>query len=104
MGGALISQTAHAQSATAHGGKPAANAVSVTNSRGVALIELDAARPGGYLSKAMVKNLAPGKRAATKIPTDEDCVYDLRGRYADGSVTELPGVDLCKDPKVNLVD
>ena len=78
--------------------------IQITNSRSVALKELDATPSGQFIPKAIAGNLAPGKKTTAKIATDKDCVYDLRGAYADGSNTESTGVDLCKDQNVNLVD
>ena len=78
--------------------------VLVTNSRAVALTELDAAAAGGAQAKQIVANLAPGKKTSVKIPHGKSCVFDLHGAYADGSSTDLTSVDLCKDKNVNLVE
>jgi hypothetical protein len=78
--------------------------VTVTNSRSVALTELDATRTDGFVPKIILRNLAPGKKAPASIATDQDCVFDLHGAYVDGSKTESTGVNLCKDKTVNLVD
>ena len=78
--------------------------VLVTNSRAVALTELDAAAAGGAQAKQIVANLAPGKKTLVRIPHGKSCVFDLHGAYADGSSTDLTSVDLCKDKNVNLVE
>lgn len=78
--------------------------VAVTNSRSVALTELDATPTGGYLPKAIARNVAAGKKASVSVATDKDCVFDLHGIYADGSSTDSTSVDLCKDKNVNLVN
>ena len=78
--------------------------VLVTNSRAVALTELDAAAAGGAQAKQIVANLAPGKKTSVKIPHGKSCVFDLHGAYADGSSTDSASVDLCKDKNVNLVN
>jgi hypothetical protein len=79
--------------------------VLVTNSRKVALTELDAAAAGsGAEAKQIVANLAPGKKTSVKVPHGKSCVFDLHGAYADGSSTDLASVDLCKDKNVNLVE
>jgi hypothetical protein len=78
--------------------------VLVTNSRAVALTELDAAAAGGAQAKQIVANLAPGKKTSVRIPHGKSCVFDLHGAYADGSSTDLTSVDLCKDKNVNLVE
>jgi hypothetical protein len=77
--------------------------VLVTNSRAVALTELDAAA-GGAEAKQIVANLAPGKKTSVKVPHGKSCLFDLHGAYADGSSTDLTSVDLCKDKNVNLVE
>jgi hypothetical protein len=107
MSGVVCAQTtapAHAPVARPQKKAAASVIVVVTNSRTVALTELDATPSGLFIPKAIVSNLAPGKKASAAIATDTDCVYDLRGMYSDGSITELPSVDLCKDHSVNLVD
>jgi hypothetical protein len=78
--------------------------VLVTNSRAVALTELDAAAAGGAPAKQIVANLAPGKKTSVKVPHGKSCVFDLHGAYADGSSTDLASIDLCKDKNVNLVE
>jgi hypothetical protein len=78
--------------------------VLVTNSRAVALTELDAAAAGGAQAKQIVANLAPGKKTSVKVPHGKSCVFDLHGAYADGSSTDLTSIDLCKDKNVNLVE
>jgi hypothetical protein len=77
--------------------------VLVTNSRAVALTELDASAAGAD-PKPIVSNLAPGKKASVKVQHGESCLFDLHGAYADGSTTDSASVDFCKDKKVNLID
>jgi hypothetical protein len=78
--------------------------VVVTNSRSVALTELDATPSGGTLPKTIVSNLAPGKKISVTVATGKSCVFNLHGAYADGSSTDSTSVDLCKDKNVNLVE
>ena len=106
LGAAPLSATAFAASMKADGaGKTTPSIiVMVTNSRTVALTELDATRTGAYLPNVILRNLAPGKTAPAKVMTGEDCTFDLRGAYSDGSKTESLGVDLCKDKNIKLVD
>jgi hypothetical protein len=103
MAGAAGAQTA-APAAKSQKKDTASVIILVTNSRSVALTELDATPSGLFIPKTIVSKLAPGKTASVKVATDKDCVFDLRGVYADDSVTEMPGVDLCKDKNVNLVE
>jgi hypothetical protein len=78
--------------------------VVVSNSRSVALSELDATPSGGTLPKTIVSNLAPGKKLSVTVATEKSCVFNLHGAYADGSSTDSTSVDLCKDKKINLVE
>jgi hypothetical protein len=103
FGAAALTAAAHAQSKPS-GKAGAAVVLQITNSRTVALKELDATPSGMFIPKAILRGLAPGKKSTAKLATDKDCVFDLRGEYADGSSTESKGVDLCKDQNVNLVD
>jgi hypothetical protein len=77
--------------------------VVITNSRAVALTDLDAT-PSGGTPKAIVSKLAPGKKISVTVGTDKSCVFDLHGAYADGSSADSTSVDLCKDKNVNLVE
>lgn len=108
MTGAVFAQTAAPAPAAGAGAKPQKKAtasvvVVVTNSRDVALTELDATPSGEFLPKKIVSNLAPGKKTSVTVATDKDCVFDLHGDYADGSSTDSTSVDLCKDKNVNLI-
>jgi hypothetical protein len=78
--------------------------VVVSNSRSVALSELDATPSGGTLPKTIVSNLAAGKTLSVTVATERSCVFNLHGAYADGSSTDSISVDLCKDKNVNLVE
>jgi hypothetical protein len=83
---------------------PSLVVVVVSNSRSVALSELDATPSGGTLPKTIVSNLAPGKKISVTIATVKSCVFNLHGAYADGSSTDSTSVDLCMDKNVNLVE
>lgn len=103
VGAAAMAAAARAE--TKPGAKTGAAVVlQITNSRTVALKELDATPAGLFIPKAILHALAPGKKTTAKLATDKDCVFDLHGDYADGSTTESKDVDLCKDQNVNLVD
>ncbi len=78
--------------------------ITVSNKRAVALTELDATPAGGVESAKILGNLAPGKKASAKVEHDKDCTFDLHGIYEDGATTDMPGIDLCKDKTVNLVE
>jgi hypothetical protein len=78
--------------------------VVVTNSRSVALSELDATPSGETLPKTIVSNLAPGQKISVIVATIKSCVFNLHGAYADGSSTDSTSIDLCKDKYVNLIE
>ena len=78
--------------------------VVVTNSRSVALSELDATPSGETLPRTIVSNLAPGQKTSVMVATTKSCVFNLHGAYTDGSNTDSTSVDLCKDKNVNLVE
>ena len=78
--------------------------VVVTNSRSLALTELDATPSGGTLPQTIVTNLAPGKKISVTVAIGKFCLFNLHGAYADGSSTDSISVDFCKDKNVNLVE
>jgi hypothetical protein len=105
VGVTALAAPAAAETAAKSTGKAGASVVlQITNSRSVALKELDATPSGLFIPKVILGALAAGRKTTAKLATDKDCVFDLHGAYADGSVTESPGVNLCKDQNVNLVD
>ena len=104
IGAGMLAVPAHAETKASAKAGAGAVVLQITNSRTVALKELDATPTGMFIPKAILRGLAPGKKSTAKLATDKDCVFDLRGEYSDGSSTESKGVDLCKDQNVNLVD
>lgn len=96
---------AAAQAETATKAKAGGSVVlQVTNSRKVGLKELDVTPKGLFLPTKVLGALASGKKAAAKVSTVKDCVFDIRGSYDDGTSTKSLGVDICKDQNVNLLD
>jgi hypothetical protein len=55
-----------------------------TNSRSVALSELDATPSGETLPRTIVSNLAPGQKISVMLATIKSCVFNLHGAYAHG--------------------
>jgi hypothetical protein len=78
--------------------------VVVSNNRSVGLTELLAAPAGGADSKKIAGPLAPGKKVVVHLPHDKACLFDLHGAYDDGTSTDVQGVELCKDKKIDLVE
>lgn len=79
-------------------------AVEVINSRTVALTSLVGAISGTPDSKKIAGPLAAGKKATAHLAHDKACLFDLHAVFEDGAVTDAPGVELCKDKKINLTE
>ena len=90
--------------AMAKAAKPQTVTVTISNKRAVPLTSLDAMPSAGGDTVALAGALAAGKTASAKVPHGKDCHFDLHGAYEDGSTTDVPGVDLCKDKAINLVE
>jgi hypothetical protein len=82
---------------------PAGLAVTIANKRSVGLVELDVGPTGGEVKKVQGA-LAFGRKAVVHLPRAKDCLYDIKGHYADEADTDLTGVNLCKDKTINLTD
>jgi hypothetical protein len=78
--------------------------VVVTNKRTVALTALLVSGAGSADSNKVAGALEAGKKTVIHLSRGKDCLFDVRGLYADGSSTEADSVDLCKDKTINLVD
>jgi hypothetical protein len=79
-------------------------AVTVTNKRKAAVVELDAALAGSAAFKPLLRKLAPGKQSVVTLPRDESCTFDFYIKYDDGETNTVTGVDVCPDGKLNLVE
>ncbi len=79
-------------------------AVTVMNSRGSDLTELQATVSGSEKFKKVLGNLKAGKKTAARVPKGKDCQIDLRATFADGETTEANGVDVCTQKILNLTD
>jgi hypothetical protein len=89
--------------------KPKANravtiTVTVTNSRKVDLVQLEAAESGSADWKKVVGPVKSGKQASAKLPQASDCRFDLRGTFDDGESMEASGINVCADKTLNLTD
>ena len=77
----------------------------VTNRRSTGLVQLDAVlSDSGEESVKVSGPLAPGEKAASRLPHDKGCTFDLHGVFEDGATTASTGVDLCAHPKIDLVE
>ena len=78
--------------------------VVVNNKRSVGLVELTVGPSGEANPKKVAGPLAFGRKTTIRLKRAKDCLYDIRGHFADDADTEQLGVDLCKDKVINLED
>ena len=78
--------------------------VTVTNSRKVDLVQLQAAESGSADWKQVLGPVKSGKQASAKLPQASDCRFDLRGTFDDGQSMDASGIDVCADKTLNLTD
>ena len=79
-------------------------AVTVHNERSVGLMTLSVVPAGDPEHKKVLGALAFGRKAEIHLKRTKECLYDIRGHFADGADTEDLGVELCKDKAINLTD
>ncbi len=79
-------------------------AVTVNNKRSVGLVELTVGPAGDANPKKAAGPLAFGRKTLIHVKRTKDCLYDVRGHFADDADTEQLGVELCKDKVINLTD
>jgi hypothetical protein len=87
----------------AHTAAPGMLTVTIYNKRSVGLVELHVGPTGGELKKVQGA-LAFGRKSTVHVPRAKECLYDIKGHYADEADTEQTGVDLCKDKTIYLTD
>jgi hypothetical protein len=83
---------------------PAGLAVVVNNKRSVGLVELHVGAAGDPSAPKVAGPLAFGRKTVVHLKPVKDCLYDVRGHFADDADTEQLGVQLCKDKVINLTD
>ncbi len=109
---AILTATAHAQTAAPTKLRPKPNAanagptiaVTVFNKRNVGLAELDIAQAGTPTFKPFVRKLAAGKSTVIALPKDENCVFDFYVKYDNGETNSVSNFNVCEDGKINLVE
>jgi hypothetical protein len=79
-------------------------AVTINNKRSVGLVDLTVAPAGDANPKKVAGPLAFGRKTVIHLKRTKDCLYDIRGHFADEADTEQLGVELCKDKVINLTD
>jgi hypothetical protein len=99
---------ATAPAAPAKKRKPAAPKVlqvQILNQRDVTLVELAVlGRTKGATTTVIASSVSPGGRMIGKIPAKQGCVFSVSGSFDDESTVEVPAVNLCKDPRITLVE
>ena len=93
----------HEKAKAAHH-EPASLAVTVHNDRSVGLMMLSVVPAGDPDHKKVLGALAFGRKTIIHIKRTKECLYDIRGHFADEADTEQLGVELCKDKAINLTD
>lgn len=78
--------------------------VTVTNSRKVDLVELQAAESGSATWKKVLGAVKSGKQAPARFPKSETCRMDLHGTFANGQSMDASDVDVCAQKTLNLTD
>ena len=81
------------------------NPVIVDNRRQATLVELTITskdRNGG--AAVIARDVSPGGRVNAKLPAKGGCVWDVSGSFDDESTLEVASVNLCKDPRLTLVE
>jgi hypothetical protein len=79
-------------------------AVTVHNERSVGLMQLSVVPAGDPDHKKVLGALAFGRKAVIHLKHAKDCLYDIRGHFADEADTEQLGIELCKEKVINLTD
>ena len=55
-----------------------------------------AGRPNWGRDRLDGKGLAPGSKAAIRLPADGNCIYDLRAAFSDGRQEDRRGLNVCE--------
>ena len=76
--------------------------VTIKNSAGVGLLQLDAVVAGQQEPAKIAGPLESGKTVRAMVPHDKSCQVDLHGSFEDGSTLDASGVDVCKQKTINL--
>ena len=78
--------------------------VTVTKSRKVDLVQLQAAESGSARWTKVLGAVQSGKQAPVRFPKSETCRMDLHGTFADGQSMDASDVDVCAQKTLNLTD
>jgi hypothetical protein len=79
--------------------------VQVLNQRDATLVELTVlGRTKNAQSHVIASGIGPGGKMVGKLPANLGCVFSVSGSFDDESTVEVPAVNLCKDPRITLVE
>ena len=80
--------------------------VNVNNKRSSTLVELTVTSKSAANAQPQIvaSGLIAGKRKTSNLTKKGGCLYDVAGSFDDESTIEVAGMDLCKDPNINLVE
>ena len=80
--------------------------VNVNNKRSSTLVELTVTSNSAANAQPQMvaSGLIAGKRKTSNLSKKGGCLYDVAGSFDDESTIEVAGMDLCKDPNINLVE
>jgi hypothetical protein len=101
--------TAHAGPADAQKRAKSAAAgkhkIIVNNAHDTPLVILSVTPPGASEAETVIllRDLAAKTKKTVALPGTA-CVFDVYGRFEDDSTIGYSKLDLCKDPRINIVD
>jgi hypothetical protein len=78
--------------------------VHVLNRRDATLVELAIVGPKDSQPTVIASGVGPGGQMTGRIPRTRGCVFTISGSFDDESTVEVASVDLCKDPRITLVE
>ena len=110
LAAAVIALPAMAQDAAAPAAKPKKPApkvlnVQVTNQRDATLVDLAIlGRVKNAKTVVIASGIGSGGKKLAKVPANQGCLFSVSGSFDDESTVDVPVVNLCKDPRITLVE
>gem|GEM_PF-4360115 len=79
--------------------------VLVINQRDATLVDLSIlGRVKNARTVLIASGVGPGGKKAAKVPANQSCLFSVSGSFDDESTVDVPTVNLCKDPRITLVE
>jgi hypothetical protein len=97
--GAIVAAAGSAGAAPA---RKAPAAVTITNARAVAATDVTVR--AGQDTVALTRPLAPGSKAALKLPKMRDCLVAVSASFEDETVAEVEAFDVCREKTIRFTD